>query len=206
MIRLSSPKTYRVVEYLLAHPNTSQVEISRKTGASRNLVNHVVEQLQAPGLVEQSGRLSLQLVDPLRLLEDLSIQRPLSNLLVEAVRTEESEISKAERMIRSAAARTGTYAMTAFSALSRYIEYYIAYPAVHVYCEKPEQLIQGLTSGRGDVTVHILRPDSDLIFRDVKRLRGFMVVEPVQVVIDLFCLGGPGRDGAMKLYKEITKQ
>jgi hypothetical protein len=37
-------------------------------------------------------------------------------------------------------------------------------------------------------------------------MKDAMVVEPVQIVIDLFCLSGPGRDGAMKLYKEITEE
>jgi len=40
LIRLTSPQTYRVVAYLLAHPKTSQVEIYRKMGVSRNLVNY----------------------------------------------------------------------------------------------------------------------------------------------------------------------
>ena len=37
-------------------------------------------------------------------------------------------------------------------------------------------------------------------------MKDAMVVEPVQIVIDLFYLNGPGRDGAMKLYKEITEE
>ena len=32
-----------------------------------------------------------------------------------------------------------------------------------------------------------------------------MLVEPIQVVIDLFCLGGAGRDGAVKLYENLTQ-
>lgn len=205
MGRLSSPQTYKVVEYLLAHPSTSQAEISVKTGASRNLVNHVVKQLELPGLVEQKGRLNLRLVDPLRLLEDMSIQRPLSSLLVESVRTEESQVSEAEKMVRSAAAHTGAYALTTFAALSKYTEYYIGYPTIHVYCERPAQVVNKLTPGRGDVAVQVLRPDFGIILGNTRRLKGFSVVEPVQVAVDLFGLGGPGRDGAMKLYKEITK-
>ncbi|MGI0080542.1 MAG: hypothetical protein ACRECH_13075 [Nitrososphaerales archaeon] len=36
--------------------------------------------------------------------------------------------------------------------------------------------------------------------------RALMLVELIQVVIDLFCLGGAGRDGAMKLYWSLTKE
>ena len=95
--------------------------------------------------------------------------------------------------------------LTAFSALAKHIEFYITYPTVHVYSEKPIELANAIPTGRGDVTVQILRPDSESILHNARRLKETMVVEPIQIVIDLFCLSGPGRDGAMKLYKEITQ-
>ncbi|MCL4436357.1 MAG: winged helix-turn-helix domain-containing protein [Thaumarchaeota archaeon] len=201
MVRLTAPQTYMVITYLLAHQRSSQIEISRAVGASRNLVNHVVKELEAPGIVEQRAKGHLELKDPLRLLEVLSTERPLSRLVVKEIRTEESEVSKVERMVRNAAAvHNGAYALTAFSALSKYIEYYITYPMVHVYSDRPLELSDHITAGRGDVTVQILRPDSEAILRDARQVKEFNVVEPVQVVIDLFCGGGAGRDGAMKLY------
>jgi DNA-binding Lrp family transcriptional regulator len=204
MIRLSSAQTFKVVTYIMSHPRTSQVEVAKETGASRNLVNHVVSKLVAPGILAQRGKLDLRLEDPLRLLETMSVQRPLSSLIVKEVRTEESEVSRVEKLIREVAGAKG-YALTCFSALSKRTSYYITYPTVHVYSRKPAELSDGLAPGRGDVTVQILKPDSETILDNAGRSRGFTVVEPVQVVIDLFCLGGPGRDGAMKLYKEITK-
>jgi biotin operon repressor len=206
MLRLTSNQTYKVVSYLLAHPHSSQVEISRKTGASRNLVNHVVNELEAPGIAVQKGKGHLELSDPLRLLEVLSAERPLSKLVVREVRTEESEVSKVERIVKKAAAHTGLYALTAFSALAKRVEYYITYPTVHVYSEKPIQLADRIPAGRGDVTAQILKPDSESILQNARRLKEARVVEPVQVVIDLFCLGGAGRDGAMKLYEEIAER
>ncbi len=206
MIRLTSPQTYKVVAYLLAHPDSAQIEISRMTRVSRNLVNHVAKELEAPGIAVQRRRNHLELGDPLRLLEVLSAERPLSRLLVREVRTEESEILKVEKIVRNAATHTGIYALTAFSALAKYREYYITYPTVHVYSGNPVNLADHIPSGRGDVTVQILRPDSESILQNAKHLRESTLVEPVQVVIDLFCLGGAGRDGAMKLYEEITER
>ena len=206
LVRLTSPQTYKVVAYLLAHPKTSQIEISRKTGVSRNLVNHVINELEAPGVAVQRAKGHLELSDSLRLLEVLSTERPLSRLVKSEVRTEESEVSKVERMIRNAAAHTGGYALTAFSALAKYVEYYITYPTVHFYSQKPLELSDKIPKGRGDVTVQVLSPDSELILKNAKRTGGFVLVEPVQVVIDLFCLGGPGRDGAIKLYEEIKEE
>lgn len=204
MIRLSSAQTFKVVTYIMSHPRTSQAEVAKETGASRNLVNHVVSKLVAPGILAQRGKLDLRLEDPLRLLETMSVQRPLSDLIVKEIRTEESAVSRVEKLVREAAGVKG-YALTCFSALSKRTNYYITYPTVHVYSKKPAELSNGLVPGKGDVTVQILKPDSETIFASAGRSRGFIVVEPVQVVIDLFCLGGPGRDGAMRLYKEITK-
>ena len=206
MLRLTSPQTYKVVAYLLAHPKTSQIEISRKAGVSRNLVNHVINELEAPGVAAQRAKGHLELSDPLRLLEVLSTERPLSRLVESEVRTEESEVSKVERMVRNVAAHKGRYALTAFSALAKYVEYYITYPTVHVYSKKPLELLDRIPRGRGDVTVQVLGPDSELILKNARRISGFALVEPVQVVIDLFCLGGSGRDGAMKLYEEMKKE
>jgi len=206
LVRLTSPQTYKVVAYLLAHPKTSQIEIARKAGVSRNLVNHVINEFEPPGLVAQRAKGHLELTDSLRLLEVLSTERPLSRLVESEVRTEESEVSKVERMVRNAAAHTGGYALTAFSALAKYVEYYITYPTVHAYSRKPLELSDRIPRGRGDVTVQVLAPDSELILKKATRVRGFGLVEPIQVVIDLFCLGGPGRDGAMKLYEEIKEE
>jgi biotin operon repressor len=206
MYRLTSRQTYKIISYFLAHPRSSQIEISRKTGTSRNLVNHVVNALKGPGIASQKAKGHLELSDPLRLLEVLSIERPLSGLVVKEVRTEESEVPKVERLVRNEATHIGLYALTAFSGLARHMEYYITYPTVYVYSEKPIQLADQIRAGRGDVTVQILRPDSESILQNARRMKDAMVVEPVQIVIDLFCLSGPGRDGAMKLYKEITEE
>jgi biotin operon repressor len=209
MVRLTATQTFKVISYLLNNPETSQVEISRNVEVSRDLVSHVVKELEAPGIVLQEAREHLELKDPLRLLEALSVQRPLSKLVSEEIRTEESNVIKVEKMIRNAAihsAHSSRYAFTCFSALSKYIEYYITYPTVHVYSDRPGELRKALIEGRGDVVVQILKPDSELILRNARRVRDLVVVEPIEVVIDLFCLGGAGRDGAMKLYERLKQQ
>ena len=204
---MDSPVTYRIVRYLLSHPNAPQVEVAKQANASRNLVNHVVTQLQASGLAAQRGRMKLELLDPPRLLEALSIQRPLSMLALASVRTEESNPERVERHIRNASARAGfKYALTTFSALSKYTEYYLNYPTVHVYCDRPADLLRHLPAGMGDVTAVVLKPDFRSILAQARRVKSLDVVEPVQAVIDIFGLGGGGRDGAIKLYNQEVVQ
>lgn len=49
-------------------------------------------------------------------------------------------------------------------------------------------------------------PDYPFIFEDIRKISGFNVVDPIQVVIDLFCLGSAGRDAATKLYERIRSE
>lgn len=204
MVRLTAPQTYRVVSYLLAHPHTSQIEISKKLNVSRDLASHVTKELEYPGIAEQKSRGHLELKDPLRLLEALSVERPLSKLLIGTVRTEESEVRNVEGMIAKQSSPR-SYAFTAFSALTKYLEYYITYPAVHVYSTAPNELMNRISPGNGDVTVNVFKSDSKVIFDNARTIGEVRVVEPVQAVIDMFGLGGPGRDGAMKLYQMISQ-
>lgn len=208
MVKLTAPQTYKVINYLLTNPHTSQAEISETMQVSRDLVSYVVQDLEAPGIVSQEAREHLELKDPLRLFEALSIQRPLSKLVIDEIRTEESEVSRVERMIRNTVlhSSSGQYALTCFSALSKYLEYYITYPNVHVYSNNPKELQKALVRGRGDIVVSVLRPDSELIFRNTRQMHDLTLVEPIQTVIDLFCLGGAGRDGALKLYESLMEQ
>lgn len=205
MVRLRARQTYKVVSYLLAHPKTSQIQIARELGTSVDLVNHVTKELELPGIAEQKSRGHLELKDPIRLLEALSIERPLSKLLLETTRTEEMDTHAAEQSIADARS-IGSYALTTFSALARYTQYYVAYPTIHVYVEDLEGFTRAIRPGRGDVAVNVLRPDSDVIFQNAREVDSMRVVEPIQVVIDLFCLGGPGRDGAIKLYEQTTEK
>jgi biotin operon repressor len=180
LVKLTATQTYKVVSHLLANPHTSQAKISREMGVSRDLVSYVVQGLEGPGIVSQEAREHLELKEPLRLLEALSVERPLSKLVIEEIRTEHFEISRVERIVRNSfvhSSRAGRYALTCFSALSKYLEYYISYPGVHVYSSNPEQLSKGLVRGRGDVVVHVLRPDSDLIFRNTRLTKDLAIVE-----------------------------
>ena len=65
LVKLTVTQTYKVVNYLFVNPSTSQVEISRNVGVSRDLVNHVVQELEAPGIVLQEARGHLEFKYPL---------------------------------------------------------------------------------------------------------------------------------------------
>jgi len=205
MVKLSAPTSFAITKAILQNPVTSQLDIARKTNVSTSMVSYLVRDLVAKGIISQFGKEKLRLEEPLTLLEALAFQRPLYKLIEEEFRTEESNIGLVEKQIEITSKNLeARYALTCFSALTKYIQYYITYPTVHLYSDKPKDLKQNIIEGRGAVNVQVLKPDSRTIFQDASTKNNVWIVDPIQTVIDLFSLGGVGRDGAMKLYKETT--
>ena len=206
-VRLSSPQAFRVVKYLLEHPVAYQRQIHRDLGVSIGWINAVVNSLCEVGIARKGKWRRIELEDPYALLDLLSWQRPLQRSLKVSVRLELAELSKAEENLRAACLKAKlNYALTGFSGLSRYLAYYITFPTIHVYVDDPERLGQLLPRGRGPITVDLFVPDYPFIFEDIRKISGFNVVDPIQVVIDLFCLGSAGRDAATKLYERIRSE
>ena len=206
-VKLSSPQAFRIAKYLLEHPVTYQRQTHRDLGISLGWINMVVNSLYEAGIARRGKRRRIELEDPYALLDLLSWQRPLQRLLEATVRLELTDIASAEKNVREICAKARLdYALTAFSGLSRYLAYYITFPTVHTYTNNPEQLTQLLPKGRGPITVEVLSADYPDILKNARSINNFDVVDPIQVVIDLFCLGSAGRDAATKLYEMIRSE
>jgi len=206
-VKLSSPQAFRIAKYLLEHPVTHQRQIHRDFGISLGWINTVVNSLYETGIARKGKWRRIELEDPYALLDLLSWQRPLQRLLEATVRLELTDIASAEKSVREICVKARLdYALTAFSGLSRYLAYYITFPTVHTYTNNPEQLTQLLPKGRGPITVEVLSTDYPDILKNARIMNNFDVVDPMQVVIDLFCLGSAGRDAATKLYEMIRSE
>lgn len=204
MVKLTSPQSYRIVMFVLKNPVTSQANIARSTRVSATHVNYIVTYLKDLGLVSQHGMENLKLRDPYRLLDALSFERPLKKLMVGEVRAEVPELSNVERLVKNAEVHRGhQYAFTGYSAIAKYIEYYITYSIVHVYSVAPEELLDNFRFQGSGPSIRVLKADSPLILENAQIRQDISVVEPMQTVVDLFALGGQGRDGAIKLYEAI---
>ena len=206
-MKLSSPQAFRIVKYLLEHHITYQRQIRQDLGISIGWINAVVNSLYEGGIVRKGKLRRIELEDPYALLDLLSWQRPLQRLLKVTVRLELTEIASAEKNLRNICSKTKLdYALTAFSGLSRYLAYYITFPTIHTYTNNPEQLSQLLPKGRGPITIEVLSADYPDILKNSRNINDFNVADPMQVVIDLFCLGSAGRDAATKLYEMIRNE
>jgi len=206
-VKLSSAEAFRVVRYLLENPVAYQRQIHRDLGVSLSWINTVVNSLCEVGIARKGKWRRVELEDPYALLDLLSWQRPLQRLVETTVRLESVDMENAERELREVCIKSGiTYALTAFSGLTRYLAYCIMFPTVHVYADNPKKVSRMLPRGRAPVTLEVLRPDYDWILEKTRLMEGFSVVDPVQVVIDLFCLGSAGRDAATRLYEGIRDE
>nr|MDO8079319.1 hypothetical protein [Candidatus Freyarchaeota archaeon] len=204
-VKLSSPQAFRITKYLLEHPITYQRQIQRDLGISISWINTVANSLYEADIAEKGKWRRIELKEPYALLDLLSWQRPLKRLLKAKVRLELTDITSAEKKIAEISLQALLdYALTCFSGLSRYLAYYITFPTIHTYSSKPEQLSQLLPQGRGPLTVEVLHVDYPDILKNVRNINNISIVDPIQVVIDLFCLGSAGRDAATKLY-EMTR-
>ena len=198
---MTSPKAYRVVEYLLRHKKTNQLEISRETGVAYGWTNNVVNFLYDRGIVSKGWR-RCELKNPLQLLEVIALERPLNKLVKSSFRLEVLSVAEGEELLRRACEEHEVkYGLTVFSGLKRFYEYYITFPEIHTYVSD-ENMKNHIPHGRGPITLSLLYPDQQGILEETRKIEGFSVCSPVQVVIDLFC-SGVGRDAAVKLLEVI---
>ena len=200
-MKLTSPKAYEVVKYLLGHRKTNQLEISREAGVAYGWTNEVVNFLYDRGIVSKGWR-RCELEAPLQLLEVIALERPLNKLVRSSFRLEVLSVVEGEELLRRACKEYDVeYGLTVFSGLRRFYEYYIAFPEIHAYVSD-EEMETRVPHGRGPITLSLLYPDQRGILEEARNLEGFSVCSTVQVVVDLFC-SGVGRDAAIRLLDVI---
>lgn len=200
-LKLTSPKAYRVVKYLLQHKKASQLEISSNTHVAYGWTNEVINFLFERDIVSKEWR-RCELRDPFKLLEIISLERPLNELVVESFRLEVRSISEGERLLKQVCdMRNVEYGLTVFSGLRRYYEYYIGFPEIHAYVSDQE-VGDSISHGQGPIVLNLLYPDHRDILEETKQVDEARTCSPIQVAIDLFC-SGAGRDAAIKVLEAI---
>jgi len=179
------------------------LEVSKAMGVSYGRSNEVVNFLKDAGIVSVGWR-RCELVDAIRLLEILAFQRPFEKLLVSSFNLESLSIAEGENLLRESCRRNRSrYGLTVFSGLRRFMEYYITYPAIHVYVED-QRVSERIPKGNGPVSINLLSADHSSILGSSVEVEGFSVCSRAQVIIDLFS-SGLGRDAAIKLV-EMMRQ
>jgi len=104
-MKLTSPKAYEIVKYLLKHKETNQLDISRKTGVAYGWTNDVINFLYDRGIVSKHWR-RCDLDEPLQLLESIAFERPLSKLVRSSFQLEVPSIADGEKLLKRACEAT----------------------------------------------------------------------------------------------------
>ncbi len=192
-----------MVCYLLEHPRTNILEISKATNVSYGWSNEVINFLKDAGIVSVGWR-RCAVVDAIRLLEILAFQRPFDKLVARSFNLEALSIAEGEKLLRESCQRKRfRYGLTVFSGLSRFMEYYITYPTIHAYVEDLRNSEQ-IPKGNGPISINLLSADHQNILESSVQVKGFSVCSRAQVIIDLFS-SGLGRDAAIKLVEMMRR-
>jgi len=200
-MKLTSPKAYEVIKYLLKNKRGNQLAISRETGVAYGWTNEVINFLHERGVVSKGWR-RCELVDASQLLEIIALERPLTRLVKASFRLEALSVREGEELLRRVCEEHKVrYSLTVFSGLKMFYEYYITFPEIHGYVSDLE-VGTSIPHGRGPITLNFLCPDHPSILKETRQIEGFSVCSPIQIIIDLFC-SGIGRDAAIKLLEVI---
>lgn len=200
-MKLTSKKAFKVAKYLLEHPETSQLELSSRTGVALGYVNEIVNYLYDLNIVSKKPRACI-VEEPVRLLEKISFERPLKRLEAATFRLPTTSIRESEETLRNICHKRHVgYALTVFSGLKRYYEYHISYPSVHAYVSDT-RIEEQIEHGEGAIPITLLRPDRPDILNESREINGYQVCDRIQIIVDLFS-SGLGRDAAIKFLEVV---
>ena len=198
-MKLTSKKAYKIIRYILINQEFTQRQIARETNVSLGYINEVINYLTAIDIVTKTTK-GYVLWDKVKLLEKISLDRPLTNLIIDKFRLPTTTIQETENTLTNTL-KNKKYALTAFSGLRRYFEYHIGYPTVHLYIED-KTTINHIEKGEGAIQVIALQPDLQNIINERKKINEAYVCDKQQIIIDLFS-SGTGRDAAIKFLEAI---
>lgn len=176
-MKLTSRQTYRIVRWILGHPEFKQLQVKNETDVAFSRVNKVVNWLIDVGYVAKITN-GYRLVSPAALLGLFRLSRSMGKLRTHSfeVRAERAEL---ENLIKKTGA---TYCLT--SALARYDSYFRD-PSIHVYAD---EALAGCLSKlpRGMMRIDLYRDDLRAP-EDIIRSDDMSYTSEMRTIIDVIC-------------------
>lgn len=208
---LVSPKALRIIRYILMYEKTTQVEIAQKTNVSIGMVNKVVSRLAQRDIVAYKKR-NLTLLEPYKLLNEVSWERPMSKLKIRDIYVPFTKNThEAEEYLKNICKQHKIeYALTLFSAASRYSAYSMRYDTVYSYIEPSDRVLElakkpGISAAKG-IRLELFRVDNSDILEEARTHDGLSVCSPTQTLVDISSYGAAGKDVAVELYQQLTSR
>jgi hypothetical protein len=204
-VKLTSPKSWQVISYLLKINETSIRQLAIGSKVSYGWAHATVRALTEKGIVSDTGGYA-KITDINKLLNGVAWERPFERLFSSEIRIEaDNHIALAQEIGLVCEENTIACAFTSFTAGELYTQYSARHDSVYLYLEKKDiATLAGMFDVRNDggIAVRIYMPDRD-VFKDRQRytIPGIPIVSPSQALLDCAGLGYAGRDLTQKLVE-----
>jgi len=205
-VKLTSPKSWRVISYLLKMGETSIRKLAFESGVSYGWTHATVRALTDKGIASHTGDY-VKISDVNKLLNGVAWERPFERLFASEIRiAADSPVALAQEICFVCEEQRIQCAFTSFSAGEIYTGYSARHDSVYLYLEKKDiAALAGMFDVRreGGIAVRIYAPDRDIFSErsKVSSVNGVWLVSPTQALLDCAGLGYAGRDLTQKLVE-----
>jgi hypothetical protein len=202
-VKLTSPKSWQVISYLLKMKEASIRQLSIRSGVSYGWTHATVRALATKGIVSGAGGY-IKITDINKLLNGIAWERPFERLFAQEIRiAANSPIALAQEICLVCDEQRIPCAFTSFTAGEIYTGYSARHDSAYLYLEKINiAALKGMFDVRteGEIALRIYSPDRD-VFKDRRTIsvQGVCLVTPAQALLDCAGLGYAGRDLTQKL-------
>ena len=204
-VKLTSPRSWKIISYLLKVKKSSIRQLSKGTGVSYGWAHATVQALSSKGVISGSKGY-VEIDDINKLLNGIAWERPFEKLFYQEIRIDaNSPIALAHDISLVCDEQKMKCGFTSFTAGEIYTGYSARHDSAYVYLEKKNlAALKGSfdTRTEGGIAARIYMPDRDM-FKDLREFsaKGIWLVSPAQTLLDCAGLGYSGRDLTLKLVE-----
>jgi len=178
LVKITHPKAYRVVNFVLRKPEFSQKEIAEKTKVSKGMVSYVIRWLSEKQYVKKTGK-RYELIAASGLISLFGLYRNMEKNLLGSFFLK----PEAREIMKELTKRRVVFCTT--TALQQYSSYFQD-SSINFYSDD-KKLLQELKTEPGGMTkVNVYKPDMCLEIDTEKKGRMILTSKP-RTIIDLFC-------------------
>jgi hypothetical protein len=202
-VKLTSPKSWRVVSYLLGTKEASIRHLSIGSGVSYGWTYAIVQALISKRIASE-GRGHIKITDINKLLNGIAWERPFERLFTQEIRIAANSATALAREISSVCDEQQIpCAFTSFTAGELYTGYGASHDSIYLYLDKKNiaelaEMFEVRTEG--GYAIRFYNPDRNL-FKDriMFSIENIWLVSPAQALLDCAGLGYAGHDLTLKL-------
>lgn len=203
-VKLTSPKSWQVISYLLKTKEASIRQLAIGSGVSYGWTHATVQALASKGIVSDAKGYK-KLTDVNKLLNGIAWERPFEKLFVQEMKiAADSAIALTKEICLVCDEQQIPCAFTSFTAGEIYTGYSARHDSVYLYLGKKKigELSEMFdVQAKMGIAVRIYEPDRDVFKerRTYSTAEKIWLVSPAQALLDCAGLGYAGRDITQKL-------